>query len=63
MQDANCCFVLPTCVVMWGLYVDYSSSAMEHMYSAMHICPGAYANNLKLCMPEFLFTLLIALGS
>ena len=33
MRVADCCFVLLICEVMWGLYVDYSSSAVVHTYS------------------------------
>ena len=34
--------------VMLGLYVDYSSRAMEHVYTVgRHIYSGAYANNVK----------------
>ena len=35
------------CAVMWGLYVDYSSSAVEHIQCGMHICLGAYANDVN----------------
>ena len=34
-------------MVMWGLYVDCTSSAVEYMYSGMHICSGPYGNNVK----------------
>ena len=33
VRVANCCFVLLVCAVMWGIYEDYISSAVEHMYS------------------------------
>ena len=38
------------CKVMWGVYVDCSSNAVD-MYGhyGRHICSGAYANNVK-CM-------------
>ena len=35
---------------MLGLYVDYSSSAVEHVQYVQydrHICSGAYASNVK----------------
>ena len=33
---------------MWGLYVDYSRSAVGHiMQCGGHICSGANANNVK----------------
>ena len=30
-------FVLLICAVMWGLCIDYSNSAVEHMYSVVCI--------------------------
>ena len=36
MRVTNC-FVLLICAVLWGLYVNYSSSAVEHMYSGVCI--------------------------
>ena len=47
---ANCCFVLFVCAVMWSLYIDYSSSALEHICTVRHACisaPNKYANNVK----------------
>ena len=27
--------------------IDYSSSAVEHIYTSRHVCFGAYTNNVK----------------
>ena len=34
---------------VWGLCVDYSSSAVQCVQRCMYICSGLYANNVK-CM-------------
>ena len=49
---------------MLGLYVDYSSSAVKHIFLqyGRHICSGAYASNVKLGISATLLTLLIAVS-
>ena len=48
----KCCslliFVL-ICTVIWGLYVDYSRSAVGHMCDVVSIFSWAYASNIE-CM-------------
>ena len=34
---------------MWGLYIDCSKSAVEHVQHGRHIGSGTYASNVK-CM-------------
>ena len=47
---AVCCFVCLVYAIMWSLHVDYITSAGGHpLLFGMHICSGAYANNVK-CM-------------
>ena len=47
-----------------GQDVDYSRSAVDiYVQCYRHICSGAYANNMNICISLFLVTLVIALGS
>ena len=42
------------CVVIWDLYIDHNSSAVDHSYVVMGIFVQAYANDVKcmyICVP------------
>ena len=50
IRAANCCFVLLICAVKWNIYVDYSSCAVEHIYTVWYAYLfWIYVNNVK-CM-------------
>ena len=57
-------FFTPMCVVMWGLYVHYTSSAVGHICSMWqaHLFRGHYANNVKSVYTSVPGHLLLALS-
>ena len=62
VKAAICCFLIR--LVMWGLYVDYSSIAVGiYVQSGWYMCPEVYEKMWNECKLVFLITLVIAVSS
>ena len=56
--------LLLICAIIMGLSVDYSNSAVGHIYAMWQVFySGAYDSDVKCSIPVFLVTLLIAVIS